>query len=206
MDTAALVISIFAVLLSVIVAGWAIYLQWCMFRATTDQLTAIGKENASLGERIAMSLGQVHETTSATSSRLDGIMGQVVSGLLERVPPSLEPAGAETRGIRRDPTGWRLQRAAAVLRGRPGARVVVGYLASSPRDWRDLGAQLFELRPDARDQQDPGEAIRWGLEVVAAVRVLDALELLARDEEANTVTLAPEGRDLGRLLAEGTHG
>ena len=205
MDTAALVISILAVLLSVIVAGWAIYLQWCMFKASTDQLNLIGKENASLGERIATSLGQLHETAITTRSRLDAMMGQLVSGLLARASPSPEPAGAETREIQRDPAGWRLQRAAAVLRGRPAARVVVEYLASRPRDWRDLGAELFDLRPDARDQQDPRDAIRWALEVVAAVLVLDALELLARDPEANTVTLAPQGTDLGGLLAEGAH-
>jgi hypothetical protein len=205
MDAAALVISIFAVLLSLIVAGFAIGLQWRMFNATSQQLNLIGKENASLGERIAMSLGQLHETATSTKSRLDTTMGQLVSGLLERVAPWPQAVGAERRQIQRDPGGWRLQRAAAVLRGRPVARVVVGYLASSPRDWRDLGAQLFDLRPQADEQQDPGEAIRWGLEVVAAVLVLDALELLARDPEANTVTLAPEGTDLGRLLAEGAH-
>ena len=66
MDEAALIIAIVALVLSVIVTGFGMALQWFMFRASTDQLTNIGKESAGISERIARSLGEIHETTATT--------------------------------------------------------------------------------------------------------------------------------------------
>jgi len=190
---------------AIILAVVAIVSEIAFFIVQTDRAAKSQREISDYVGQMRHVLGKIEGLTTSTGSRLETITAQMVSGLLGRAEPWPQAASAETRQIQSDPGGWRLQRAAAVLRGRPAARVVVEHLAGGARDVRDLGAQLFDLRPQTDEQRDPGEGIRWGLEIVAAMRVLDALELLARDEEANTVTLAPEGRDLGRLLAGGTH-
>ena len=199
MDVAALVISIFAVLLSLIVAGFAIGLQWRMFNATSQQLNLIGKENASLGERIAASLGQLHETASITRSRLDATLDQLVSGLLGRAAPSAEGAGAEVRRLQPDPVGWRIEQAAMVFELAPAAPAVLEYLAGDGRDTGTLATQLFELRPESWDKQ------RWEKDVVVVASVLVALDLLDIDAGKNTVSLRPEAKQIAARLSEAKH-
>ena len=195
MDVAALVISIVAVLLSVIVAGWAIYLQWCMFRATTDQLTAIGKENASLVERMAMSLGQIHEVATGTRSSLDATVSQLVSGLLERLGQPAEAAGTGSGRTHRDVEEWRVGQAASVLCGLRGASAIVGHLAGGARDVDTLGTELVSLLPDT----EPGDA---KFSVTATIAVLKALDLLDVGVDNRTVSLTAAGRQVAARLAK----
>ena len=197
MDVAALVISIFAVLLSLIVAGFAIGLQWRMFSATSQQLNLIGKENASLGERIAMSLGQLHESATTTRSRLDATMEQLVSGLLARVAPSSDAAGAEPKEIQGDPQGWRIQQAALVLEDIPGARDILEYLAGGPRDARTAGTELMDLGPQAG-----WDKAGWEWQATTVVGVLKALDMLGYDEDKDVVSLTVEGRQVATRLSE----
>jgi len=198
METAALVISVFAVLLSVVVAGWAIYLQWSMFKASTDQLNLIGRENARLGQTIATSLGELHETTTTTRSTLDLTMGQLVSGLLERGGRSPKPAGAEAEEIQRDWDGWRVEQAVRVFRSFRAAPRVLEYLAGGARDADDLGTQLVGLRPEG-EPQNP-----WMWDIAAIIGVFNTLDLLALDREKSVVTLTVQGRQVAARLSEGT--
>lgn len=197
METAALVISIFAILLSVIVAGWAIYLQWSMFKATTDQLVAIGKENASLGQRIARSLGRLQETAATTRSRLDATMEQLVSGLLGRAAPALGGPAEPPEKLHAELQAWRVEQAVRVFRGLRAAPRVLEYLAGGARDSNDLGTQLVELRPEGEDE-DP-----WMWDIAAIIGVFNALDLLAVDGEKGVVSLTAPGRQVAARLSEG---
>lgn len=199
METAALVISIFAVLLSLVVAGFAIGLQWMMFNATTRQLNLIGKENASLGERIAASLGQLHETTTITRSRLDATMDQLVSGLLTGGAIPAEGAGAPTQRVVPDLDRWRIDQAAEILRAFRAAPAMMEYLATDARDARTIGAQLLDLAPQTDD------ALMWKIDVPAVINILLALELVALDADKMLVSLTPQGKQLAARLSEATH-
>jgi len=198
MDVAALVISIFAILLSVIVAGWAIYLQWCMFKATTDQLNLIGKENASLGERIAMSLGQLHETATTTRGRLDTAMDQLVSGLLGRGAPAAEGAAAEPEQIGGSSDAWRVEQAVRVFRPLRAAPRVLEYLAGGARDADDLATQLVGLRPEG-EPENP-----WMWDIAAIIAVSNGLDLVDVDRDKRTVTLTACGTQVAARFSKGT--
>lgn len=199
METAALVISVFAVLLSVIVAGWAVYLQWSMFKATTDQLNLIGKENASLGERIAASLGQLHETTTSTRNTLDAMIGQLVSGLLRGGAIPAEGARAPTERVLPNLNRLSIDQAAKVLGALRAAPAVLEYLAADARDYRTLGTQLLDLAPQTED------AWTWKMNIPAVVDILLALDLVAADADKGTVSLTPEGRQIAERLREASH-
>jgi hypothetical protein len=200
MDTAALVISIFAVLLSLIVAGFAIGLQWRMFNATSQQLNLIGKENASLGERIATSLGQLHETATTTRRRLDTALDQLVSGLLGRVAPSAEaPAGVagESRG---DLDAWVVERGARLLQRFRAAPALLEYLGGgAPTNADTAVQQLLQLRPEDRDEGD------WEMDLGAVITVLEALDVVRVDPEKDEVSLTAQGRQIAARLSEGGH-
>jgi len=165
METAALVISIFAVLLSLIVAGWAIYLQWSMFKATTGQLAAIGKENASLGERKAMSLGQLHETATSTRGSIESTIMPLVS-MLRKTPDEQPAAPAATADQQAAVRAWRVRRAIGsltLLRGTPLFLELLGP-GEPPRD---VKAFLEEFKARGGDWDDgvlvSGVALALGL-------------------------------------------
>jgi hypothetical protein len=204
MDVAALVISIFAVLLSVIVAGWSVRLQLLMFRATTDQLMAIGKENASLAERIAKSLGQLHEAATSTRSSLDKTIDQLLSAVLSRstAPASSEAGGAEVGESQPGPEERRVQRAVMFLRTYRSAPVILGELAGGFIDVRTLGTERARLRAETGDDEDIEGVIHWAMDVAAVLAVLHALDLLAFGPGRRTVTLTAEGKQLAALLLE----
>ena len=193
METAALVISVFAVLLSVVVAGWAIYLQWCMFKATTDQLNLIGKENASLGERIAMSLGQLHETTTTTRSRLDSTMGQLVSGLLGRVGASVEEPPV-VDDVQLDRKAWAVDRAMWILQEFPESRAIVEYFEAGVRPSAAVESDLAALAPKDEEAKD------WDAFVMVVLGLLRTLDLLRLDGDSLSLTV--EGRQLAERLRE----
>jgi hypothetical protein len=201
MDVAALVISIVAVLLSVVVAGWAIYLQWSMFRATTDQLTAIGKENARLGEEVSRSLGQIHEAATGTRGTVESTFLPLVS-LLSNVTgqpqraPGREPAAAAEQAEPRMQR-WLIEQAVTVLGVAAAAPLLVEHLSVAPRALDGLGQRLLDLRPEAWDKQ------RWEWDVVLVVGVLLALGLLDIDREKGTVSLLPAGNEIRARLVEG---
>jgi len=200
MDVAAVVISIFAVLLSLIVAGFAIGLQWRMFNATSEQLNLIGKENASLGERIATSLGQLHETATTTRSRLDATLEQLVSGLLGRVAPSAEAragVGDEARG---DLDAWVVEQGADVLQRFGAAPAVLEYLARGALiDANAAARQLIELKPEGTDKR------KWDMDLAGVMAVVEALGLLRLDPEKGVVTLTAPGKQLAARLSGATH-
>lgn len=212
------VVSILALAVAVAAIGIGLFgavLQWLAYRATTDQLTAIGRENARLGERIAQSLGALHESATTTRSRLDTTLDQLVSGLLGRVAPSTEGAGAEVSRLQPAPAGeaagagaqeterererWRVEQAVRAFGSLRAAPRVLQYLAGGARDSNDLGTQLVELRPEGEDQ-DP-----WMWDIAAIIGVFKALDLLAVDREKGVVTLTAPGRQIAARLAEAKH-
>lgn len=197
METAALVISIFAVLLSVVVAGWAIQLQWSMFKASSHQLNLIGRESARLGQRLSRSLGQIQEATTTIKSSLDTTVGHLLSGSARPVPASQGAVGAAAEETEREMERWRVEEAVRVFRGLRAAPRVLEYLAGGARDRDDLGTQLVELRPEGEDQ-DP-----WMWDIAAIIGVSNALDLLAVDPDKGVVTLSAPGRQVAARLSEG---
>jgi len=193
MDVAALVISIFAILLSVIVAGWAIYLQWSMFKATTDQLVAIGKENASLGQRIARSLGRLQETATTTRSRLDTTLDQLVSGLLGRAAPSAEEPSA-VDDVQLDRKAWAVGQAMWLLQDFSEGRAILEYFEAGVRPSAAVESDLAALAPK---DEDPGDWEAFVLIVLGILRVLDLLRL-----DGDSFSLTVEGRQLAERLRE----
>ena len=196
MDVAALIISIFAVLLSLIVAGFAIGLQWLMYNATTRQLSLIGKESASLAERIAKSLGELHETATSTRSRLDATLDQLVSGLLGRPTPPGEEDGGEKQATQGDWGAWRVERAVKTLGPFAAAPALLQYLSAAPRHVGTLRGDLLNLMPDGGNKEI------WRADVLAVLAALMALGFLLQGPEEGTVSLAPAARQIAPRLAE----
>lgn len=196
METAALVISVFAVLLSVVVAGWAIYLQWSMFKASTDQLNLMGKENARLGQTIATSLGQLHETATTTRSRLDTTLDQLISGLLGRGAPGLGGPAEPPEKLHAELQAWRVEQAVTILRDFPTARAVLQSLGGGAREVPSVIAELRGLRPKTEPEDE------WVVDVAGMVSVLRALDLLAIDADKDTVCLTAEASEVAARLSE----
>jgi hypothetical protein len=191
MDVAALVISVFAILLSVIVAGWAIYLQWCMFKATTDQLTAIGKENASLAERIAKSLGQLHEAATSTKGSLDRTIDRLLSAVVAR--PTLGSAAAPA-DEQLDQGQWRIQRAKEFFGEDRAACGILRYLTPDGRERAEFTAYL--TGPDFPRE----DAAQWIMDVGTTFVALAALDLIDLDAGRDRVVLTDVGREVARAL------
>jgi hypothetical protein len=200
MDVAALVISILAVLLSVIVAGWAIYLQWCMFKATTDQLNLIGRESARLGESLSRLLGQIHEATTTTRGSIESTFLPLVSLLKgvheERPGASGKALAGAAEEVRRESDAWRVERAVATLSPIVAAPAVLQYLSAGPRQVATLAGELFNLMPDGGNKEN------WRSDVMGVLAALMALEFLVGGPEGETVSLAPAARQIAPRLAE----
>ena len=151
MDVTALIVAIIAVFVSLAVAGFAIWLQWLMFRASSDQLANIGKENAGLAERLARSLGEIHETTTSTKGAIDRQLEQVTARLLDTAVPSKEPSiDADVRGNGGEPvltaSDWATQRVLSIAKGWPEVQYMLAHMARDDVDKSARGiANHFEL-------------------------------------------------------------
>jgi hypothetical protein len=149
MDVAALIISIVAVLLALVVSAFAIILQFLMFKATSDQVARMGEQNAKLGERLASALTEIREITAQTRGTVDITVKDVIAAALSSVFPSetREAPMAEQAGdVPTGPTGkelvqWQRSELVSKVRTSEDMMPVLRLLQSKPE-----GASLAELR------------------------------------------------------------
>jgi len=85
-----------------------------------------------------------------------------------------------------------------ILRDFPTARAVLQALGGGAREVRSVVAELRGLTPETEREEERV------LEVAGIVSVLRALDLLAIDEDKDTVSLTAEGGEVAARLSEGT--
>ena len=183
MDVAALIVSVVAVFLSVIVAGFAMGLQWLMFRASTDQLTSIGKENAALVANVATSLGKIQQTTTITqdtvSRQLEQVTGRLLDGVLADQARSIPEDGTgDARGqpVERSEMEWQIERTISQARRHSAVGRMLTFLGG-----QDEGRSYEEIREHMGStiKDDPygiGSALDF-FQALGSLGALDAIDI-----------------------------
>ena len=202
MDEAALIVAIVAVVLSVVVAGFGMLLQWLMFRASTDQLTNIGKENAALVTSIAMSLGTIQKTTTITQDTVSRQLEQVFVRLLdkafaggERVAEEAEPAEVPQVPVEEPVKQWEVRRTTSEARTFSAVRLMLTYL-----DGEDEGKSHNEIRDHLASayEDDAVGSLSAALDFFMALGTLNALR--AVELKGDNLALTETGKLAARLL------
>ena len=178
MEEAALIIAVVALILTLVVAGFGIVLQMLIYRASTDQLLNIGKESASLSASIAMSLGQIHQTTTITqdtvSRQIEQITGRLLDGVFAdqaRPIPEGETADAHEEPVEPAEIKWVIDRMVSQARYHSPVGRMLTFLGHE-----DEGRSRDDIREHFKSGEMPDNTgFGWAMDIFFALGSFGAL-------------------------------
>lgn len=206
MDVAALIVAIVALILTLVVTGFGILLQWSMFTATSEQVTRMGEQNAALGERLTNTLTEIREVTTHTRGTIDTTMRHVIDAALPKVFPSKAIAAATGEPEREAPRtmeeaawkSWQHQRLVSTARAYSHVLPILRLPQAKPE-----GVTLDDMASAVViKDSDTDEDVARILRVAHASTVVGVLTALDVVEFPGEKLALSQGIDVDSILAD----